>query len=131
MGSYSQIQELTSPLPWLPIGTSIASFILIPLDFSISALDPQPEKLMLSQDKRLPISTIPDGSIDLSRVYYPTPLGLETPKVVALPQVNEQEVLDHPLFQVSGLFAIGEPGWADRHDQYLAKTYLEDHADEE
>ena len=131
MGSYNQVQNLTSSLRGLPIGTSIASFVLIPLEFSIPALVPQPEELTLSQDERLLISTIPDGSVDLSRVYYRTPLGLEMPKVVALPHVNEQELLDHPLFQVSGLFAIGESGWADRHDEYLAETYLEDHADKE
>jgi len=131
MGSYSQVQELTSSLCGLPIGTSIASLILIPFGLSISSLDPQPEKLVLLQDERQPINTIPDGSIDLSRVYYRTPLGLETPKVITLPQVNEQELLDHPLFQVSGLFAIGESGWADRHDEYLAETYLENNADEE
>ncbi len=56
--------------------------------------------------------------------------ALDTPKAVAVPQVNEQELLDHPLLQVSGLFAIGEPGWADRHDEYLAETYQEDNAND-
>lgn len=42
---------------------------------------------------------------------------------------REQRFLDSPLFQVAGTFAIGEPGWADRHDEHLAETYLENHAD--
>ena len=43
----------------------------------------------------------------------------------------EEEPLDHPLFKIAGMFAIGEPGWADKHDEYLAATYLDNHADEE
>jgi len=39
------------------------------------------------------------------------------------------ELLSGPLFQVAGMFAIGEPGWADKHDEYLAEAYLENHAD--
>ena len=35
------------------------------------------------------------------------------------------------LLKVAGMFAIGEPGWADRHDEYLTETYLESHADSE
>jgi len=41
---------------------------------------------------------------------------------------HEEALLTGPLFQVAGMFAIGEPGWADKHDEYLAETYLEDHA---
>ena len=33
---------------------------------------------------------------------------------------REEEVLSSPLLQVAGMFAIGEPGWADRHNEYLA-----------
>ena len=40
-----------------------------------------------------------------------------------------KELLGGPLFQVAGIFAIGEPGWADKHDEYLAETYLGNHAD--
>ena len=39
------------------------------------------------------------------------------------------ELLSGPLFQVAGLFAIGEPGWADKHDEYLAETYMKNYAD--
>lgn len=44
---------------------------------------------------------------------------------------REEELLNSPLFQVAGVFAIGEQGWADRHDEYLAETYLDDHAEED
>ena len=35
-----------------------------------------------------------------------------------------EELLSGPLFQVAGIFEIDEPGWADRHDEYIAETYL-------
>ena len=41
---------------------------------------------------------------------------------------HEGEMLNSPLFRVAGMFAIGEPGWADKHDEYLAETYIENHA---
>lgn len=44
---------------------------------------------------------------------------------------REEALVNSPLFQVAGMFAIGEQGWADRHDEYLAETYLENHADSE
>jgi hypothetical protein len=46
-------------------------------------------------------------------------------------QTGREEVLSSPLLQVAGMFAIGEQGWADRHDEYLVETYLESHADSE
>jgi hypothetical protein len=42
---------------------------------------------------------------------------------------REEALLNSPLFQVAGMFAIGEQSWADRHDEYLAETYLENNAD--
>ena len=33
------------------------------------------------------------------------------------------------LFQVAGMFAIGEPGWADKHDEYLAEACTDEHAE--
>jgi len=36
-----------------------------------------------------------------------------------------KELLSGPLFQVEGIFAIGEPGWADKHDEYLAEPHLD------
>ena len=44
---------------------------------------------------------------------------------------TEKILRDSPLLRVSGMFAIGEEGWADRHDEYLGEIYLENHADEE
>src|ERR1700693_3821985 len=40
-----------------------------------------------------------------------------------------KELLSGPLFQVAGIFAIDEQVWADKHDEYLAETYLGNHAD--
>ena len=45
--------------------------------------------------------------------------------------IREKEMSESPLLQVAGFFAIGDPGWADRHDEYLAEGYIEDHADGE
>ncbi len=45
--------------------------------------------------------------------------------------VREKELSESPLFQIAGIFAIGDPGWADRHDEYLAEGYIDDHADGE
>jgi hypothetical protein len=42
----------------------------------------------------------------------------------------DEEILKSPLLQIAGMFAIGEPGWADRHDEYLAEVYADDHANE-
>ena len=44
--------------------------------------------------------------------------------IVLKPTPALKELLSGPLFQVAGMFAIGEPGWADKHDEYLAETYL-------
>lgn len=44
---------------------------------------------------------------------------------------HEKDAFDSPLFRVAGMFDIGEPGWADNHDEYLAETYLEDHANDQ
>lgn len=42
---------------------------------------------------------------------------------------HQEESAESPLLQVAGMFSIREPGWADQHDEYLAQTYLENHAD--
>jgi hypothetical protein len=44
---------------------------------------------------------------------------------------REEDESNSPLFRVAGMFAIGEPGWADKHDEYLAETYIEDHANKQ
>jgi hypothetical protein len=57
----------------------------------------------------------------------------ETDKLPAIkqrkPANDEEAILDSPLLKIAGMFAIGEPGWADKHDEYLAEAVLEDHAD--
>ena len=40
-----------------------------------------------------------------------------------------EELLNSPLFQVAGIFETNIPDWADKHDEYLAETYLENHAE--
>lgn len=37
----------------------------------------------------------------------------------------------HPLLQIEGILSIGEPGWADRHDEYFAglRDDRDDHAE--
>ncbi len=47
----------------------------------------------------------------------------EGPTILKLAPTTE-ELLSGPLFQVAGMFEIDEPGWADKHDEYLAETYL-------
>ncbi len=45
-------------------------------------------------------------------------------------EMSEEEFLNSPLFQIAGMFAWDDPGWADRHDEYLAEAYADDHAEE-
>jgi len=42
---------------------------------------------------------------------------------------NEEAILNSPILRIAGMFATGEPGWADKHDEYLAEILLENHAD--
>jgi hypothetical protein len=44
--------------------------------------------------------------------------------IVMVPSPTIEELLSGPLFQVAGIFEIDEPGWADKHDEYIAETYL-------
>jgi len=43
---------------------------------------------------------------------------------VLKPTPTLQELLNGPQFQVAGIFEIDEPGWADKHDEYIAEMYL-------
>lgn len=43
---------------------------------------------------------------------------------------EETELANDPLFQIAGMFASDQPGWVDRHDEYLADEYASTHADE-
>ena len=47
------------------------------------------------------------------------------------PPPTEEELREHPILGLAGIFAIGEPGWADRHDEIIAEEALNTHADEE
>src|SRR5260370_28202941 len=40
---------------------------------------------------------------------------------------REEALLNSPLFEVAGMFAIAEQGSADRPDENLPETYMEDH----
>ena len=40
----------------------------------------------------------------------------------------EDETLNDPLLQIAGIFAIGDPDLGNKHDEYLAETYRDDHA---
>ena len=44
--------------------------------------------------------------------------------IVMVPAPTIEELLNGPLFQVAGIFEIDEPGWADKHDEHIAETYL-------
>jgi hypothetical protein len=46
-------------------------------------------------------------------------------------EMSEEEWLNSPLFRVAGIFSVDDPGWADRHDEYFAGAYADDHAEEE
>lgn len=50
---------------------------------------------------------------------------------IAKEQIDEKELLaKHPILQVSGMFAIDDPDWSSRHDEYVAEAYADNHADE-
>src|SRR5947209_5764684 len=44
-------------------------------------------------------------------------------------EVSEEEFLNSPLFQIAGMFAWDDPGWADRIDEYLAEAYADNHTE--
>lgn len=44
---------------------------------------------------------------------------------------EEEELRNHPLLQIAGILDIGGPGWADKHDEYFAETYLDNYAETE
>ncbi|HEX6484570.1 MAG TPA: hypothetical protein VF043_37470 [Ktedonobacteraceae bacterium] len=64
------------------------------------------------------------------RVKEPTAASRKQQTRQRQQEESNGEDLNSPLFQVAGMFAIGDPGWADRHDEYLAEAYIEDHAEE-
>lgn len=42
---------------------------------------------------------------------------------------REAETPHSSLSQIFGIFDIGDLNWIDKHDEYLAETYMEDHAE--
>lgn len=66
----------------------------------------------------------------MHRVKEPTVSSQKQQMGQKLQEESNEEDVNSPLFQVAGMFAIGDPGWADRHDEYLAEAYLENHAEE-
>ena len=45
-------------------------------------------------------------------------------------QMDEKELIaNHPILQVSGMFAVDESAWSDKIDEYLAEAYADNHAD--
>lgn len=43
-------------------------------------------------------------------------------------QAEKRDVSEDPLFKIAGMFAGDEPGWVNRHDEYLAEEYADEHA---
>lgn len=43
---------------------------------------------------------------------------------------EQRDVSEDPLFKIAGMFAGDEPGWVNRHDEYLAEAYADEHAQE-
>lgn len=80
-----------------------------------------PEKLFLNWVSEI-ARRWEEASITNGREY-------EHKSPVSQPEQGEQRG-EHPLLQIAGIFAIGEPGWADRHDEYLAEAYVDDHANQ-
>lgn len=52
-----------------------------------------------------------------------TPEALFQTWVAEVTHSVEDKILDDPLFQLAGIFVIGDPDLADKHDEYLAETY--------
>ena len=44
--------------------------------------------------------------------------------------LEEYDPKADPLARFMGIITSDEPGWADRHDEYLAKAYEDTHEDE-
>jgi hypothetical protein len=60
------------------------------------------------------------GNLEYTGVQFWYQSGLFAPE----PTPTIEELLNGPLFQAAGMFEINEPGWADKHDEYIAETYL-------
>ena len=73
--------------------------------------------------KFIPTSTQRSQTDPTMTAIPATKTTTEGPTVLE-PTPTTEELLSGPLFQVAGIFEIDEPGWADKHDEYIAETYL-------
>ncbi len=73
--------------------------------------------------KFIPTSTQRSQTDPTMTAIPATKTTTEGPTVLK-PVLTSEELLSGPLFQVAGIFEIDEPGWADRHDEYIAETHL-------
>jgi len=60
--------------------------------------------------------------------HQQTPETLFQAWVNELAQRAEKWIADDPLFQIAGMFAIGDADLAAKHDKYLAEIYRDEHA---
>lgn len=58
---------------------------------------------------------------------------IETSQLAEIEEETDEQIdmeklrAKHPLLQIEGILSIGEPGWADRHDEYFAGANMDDH----
>lgn len=70
-----------------------------------------------------------DEVIQQIETSHATEIEEETDEPGDEPVDEEALRAEHPLLQIEGILSIGEPGWADRHDEYFAEAYMDDHAE--
>jgi len=66
-----------------------------------------------------------------ARRYEQTPETLFQAWVNEVGQRVEKWTANDPLFQIAGMFAIGDTDVATKHDKYLAEVYRDEHANSE
>jgi len=47
------------------------------------------------------------------------------------PSSEHYDPTTDPLMQLAGSISSGDPSWAERHDEYLAESYMEEHDGEQ
>jgi len=65
---------------------------------------------------------------DYATQHQQTPEALFQAWVNEVVQRVEKGTDNDPLFQIAGMFAIGDADLAAKHDQYLAEIYRDEHA---
>jgi hypothetical protein len=66
----------------------------------------------------------PDSEATRMVVIVPAKSTTVEGLIALKPTPTLEELLSGPLFRVAGIFEIDEPGWAEKHDEYIAETYL-------